>query len=114
MYRGFPVGYFLFWENPVVPTGTKQIGTNDKQQVARRLIVDGQQRLTSLYSVIKNRPVVDDEYQQAHLAIAFRPRGQRFAVPDAAIQQDPEFISDVSQLWSGPKSRHRFQTEFIK
>ncbi|QTR05153.1 DUF262 domain-containing protein, partial [Saccharothrix algeriensis] len=54
MYRGFPVGYFLFWENPAVPAGTRQIGVNDKQQVARRLIVDGQQRLTSLYSVIKN------------------------------------------------------------
>ncbi|SDG04274.1 Putative DNA-binding domain-containing protein [Lentzea fradiae] len=114
MYRGFPVGYFLFWENPAVPTGTRQIGTNDKQQVARRLIVDGQQRLTSLYSVIRNRPVVDNEYRQMHLAIAFRPRDQRFAVPDAAIQQDPEYISDVSQLWSGPKSRHRFQTEFIE
>jgi hypothetical protein len=64
--------------------------------------------------VIKNRPVVDDEYQQSHLAIAFRPRDKRFAVPDAAIQLDPEFISDVSQLWAGPKSRHRFQTEFIE
>lgn len=114
MYRGFPVGYFLFWENPVNPGGVRQIGTNDKQQVARRLIVDGQQRLTSLYSVIKNRPVVDDEYQQSHLAIAFRPRDQRFAVPDAAINRDPEYISDISQLWSGPKSRHRFQSEFIE
>ncbi|RZS32206.1 putative DNA-binding protein [Herbihabitans rhizosphaerae] len=113
MYRGFPVGYFLFWENPTNPKGTKQIGTNEKQQVARRLIVDGQQRLTSLYSVIKNRPVVDDEYRQAHLAIAFRPRDKRFAVPDAAIEKDPEYIKNISELWSGPKSRHRFQTEFI-
>jgi hypothetical protein len=112
MYRGFPVGYFLFWENPVGPNSTRQIGTNDKQQVARRLIVDGQQRLTSLYSVIKNRPVVDDEYRQSHLAIAFRPRDQRFAVPDAAIDRDPEYINNISLLWSG--SRHRFQSEFIK
>jgi hypothetical protein len=114
MYRGFPVGYFLFWENPAVPAGTRQIGTNGKQQVARRLIVDGQQRLTSLYSVIKNRPVVDDEYRQSHLAIAFRPKDQRFAVPDAATDRDPEFISDVSQLWAGQKPRHRFQMEFIE
>jgi hypothetical protein len=114
MYRGFPVGYFLFWENPATPTSTRQIGTNEKQQVARRLIVDGQQRLTSLYSVIKNRPVVDDQYRRSQLAIAFRPRDKRFAVPDAAIDRDPEYISDISQLWAGPKSRHRFQTEFIE
>ncbi|MDQ0379990.1 GmrSD restriction endonuclease domain-containing protein [Amycolatopsis thermophila] len=113
MYRGFPVGYFLFWENPANPATTRQIGFNEKQQVARRLIVDGQQRLTSLYSVIKDRPVLDDEYQQSRLTIAFRPRDRRFAVPDAAIDKDPEYISNISHLWSGPKSRHRFQTEFI-
>ncbi|MDN5852457.1 MAG: DUF262 domain-containing protein [Actinomycetia bacterium] len=113
MYRGFPVGYLLFWENPSIPS-PRQIGTNAKQNVARRLIVDGQQRLTSLYSVIHGRPVVDDEYRETHLAIAFRPRDARFAVPDAAIERDPEFITNITDLWSGDLSRHRFQTQFIQ
>src|SRR4051812_39715187 len=104
MYRGFPVGYLLFWENPSMPS-TRQIGTNEKQNVARRLIVDGQQRLTSLYSVIHGRPVVDDEYCETHLMIAFRPRDARFAVPDAAIERDPEFITNITDLWSGDLSR---------
>src|SRR5205085_9905341 len=48
MYRGFPVGYLLFWENAQT-SGTKQIGLGAKQHtVPTRLIVDGQQRLTSL------------------------------------------------------------------
>ena len=43
MYRGFPVGYFLFREN-VTGGATKQIGVGSKQHtVARLLIVDGQQ-----------------------------------------------------------------------
>lgn len=63
MYRGFPVGYLLFWENPSMPS-TRQIGTDEKQHVPRRLIVDGQQRLTSLYSVILGRPIVDDQYRE--------------------------------------------------
>jgi hypothetical protein len=56
MYRGFPVGYLLFWENPSMPS-TRQIGTGEKQNIPRRLIVDGQQRLTSLYSVMQGRPL---------------------------------------------------------
>lgn len=54
MYRGYPVGYFLFWETGVGP-GTRQIGTDQKQLVPSRVIVDGQQRLTSLYAVMKGR-----------------------------------------------------------
>jgi hypothetical protein len=46
MYKGFPVGYLLFWETGV-EAGARQIGVNAKEKVPRLLIVDGQQRLTS-------------------------------------------------------------------
>src|SRR5262249_56775420 len=52
MYRGFPVGYLLFWANGGDP-GQRQIGTEEKQKIPRLLIVDGQQRLTSLYAVLQ-------------------------------------------------------------
>src|ERR1700757_3405095 len=55
MYKGFPVGYFLFWANGLA-NGARQIGTDAKQKVSRLLIVDGQQRLTSLYAVVKGKP----------------------------------------------------------
>ena len=51
MYRGYPVGYLLFWENQL-EKGVKQIGTSEHQKVPNLLIVDGQQRLTSLYAVL--------------------------------------------------------------
>ena len=40
MYRGFPIGYLLFWANGL-PGAHRQIGTDAKQQVPRLLIVDG-------------------------------------------------------------------------
>ena len=52
MYRGFPIGYLLFWENGFSGVH-RTIGVEGKQKVPRLLIVDGQQRLTSLYAVIK-------------------------------------------------------------
>ncbi len=112
MYKGFPVGYLLFWSNGV-GDGHRQIGVNAKQKVPRLLIVDGQQRLTSLFSVLKGVPVVREDYSKSPIPIAFRPRDQKFEVADAAIRRDPEFIADISQLWSGKLSRNRFVRQFI-
>jgi hypothetical protein len=112
MYKGFPVGYFLFWANGLA-NGSRQIGTDEKQNVPRLLIVDGQQRLTSLYAVLKGRPVMRDDYTPHNINIAFRPRDAMFEVTDAAVKRDPEFISDISKLWAGEVHRNRFVKDFI-
>lgn len=112
MYKGFPVGYLLFWENGV-HGGVRQIGTGEKQNVPRLLIVDGQQRLTSLYAVLKGAEVVRGDYEKERICIAFRPKDAKFEVADVAIRKDPEFIPDISQLWSSTTSRNRFVKDFI-
>lgn len=112
MYKGFPVGYLLFWINSQ-GNGARQIGVNAKQRIPRLLIVDGQQRLTSLYSVMRGKPVVNEDYQPYRINIAFRPRDALFEVTDAAIRRDPEFIPDISQLWAGEVTRNRFVKDFI-
>lgn len=111
MYKGFPVGYLLFWE--ANPASYRPIGTDTKQKAPRLLIVDGQQRLVSLYAVFKEAPVVWRDYSERKISIAFRPKDQIFEVTDAAIRRDPEFIPDISQIWSG-KPLFRFITEFIE
>lgn len=113
MYRGFPVGYLLFWINGYSEVH-RTIGIEAKQKVPRLLIVDGQQRLTSLYAVLTGVPVLRQDYSQERIHIAFRPRDQKFEVTDAAVRRDPEFISDISQLWSGEVSRNRFVREFLR
>jgi hypothetical protein len=104
MYKGFPVGYLLFWANHHFDN-TRQIGANNKQaRVPRLLIVDGQQRLTSLYAVLRGVPVLNEDYEPLHIQIAFRPRDALFEVADAAIRRDPEFIPDISTMWMGGTS----------
>ncbi|MEZ4514876.1 MAG: DUF262 domain-containing protein [Chloroflexota bacterium] len=112
MYKGFPVGYLLFWSNGV-GNGHRQIGTKAKQKIPRLLIVDGQQRLTSLFAVLKGLPVVRSDYTKGQIQIAFRPKDQTFEVTDAAISRDPEYISNISELWAGDLSRNRFVRQFI-
>ena len=99
IYRGYPVGYFLFWQNSFGGS-QKQIGTEQKQKVANLLIVDGQQRLTSLFAVIKGVPIVRESYEKEQIEIAFRPTDETFNVADAAIRKDPEYIPNISVLWA--------------
>jgi hypothetical protein len=99
MYKGFPVGYLLFWETGA-DSGAKQIGTDTKEKAPRLLIVDGQQRLTSLYAVMTGQPIVRADYTTGRVRIAFRPSDATFAVTDAAVERDPEFIADISKVWS--------------
>ena len=98
MYKGFPVGYLLFWQNALTED-SRTIGTGVKQKVPRLLIVDGQQRLTSLYAVMKNIPVVREGYEPEQIKIAFNPLLEKFEVSDAAIQRDKAYIADISKLW---------------
>jgi len=99
MYKGFPVGYLLFWANGIA-NGHRQIGENTKQKVPNLLIVDGQQRLTSLYAVIKGIKVLREDYRKELIYIAFNPVTEQFDVTDAAIRKNPEFIPDISMIWS--------------
>lgn len=113
MFKGFPVGYLLFWANDEL-VGSKQIGSDGKQRkVPRLLIVDGQQRLTSLYAVLRGQPVLNADFEEQRINIAFRPRDGRFEVADAAIRRDPEFIPDLSNVWSVGGGSYTVITEFL-
>ena len=111
--RGYPVGYLLFWANGGLD-GHRQIGEHRKQKIARLLIVDGQQRLTSLFAVLKGIPVVCEDFRKERIRIAFRPKDSQFEVADAATSRDPEYIADISELWSGSVPRNRFVKDFFK
>ena len=100
MYHGFPVGYLLFWQNGLADD-SRAIGSDHKQKVPRLLIVDGQQRLTSLYAVIRDVSVVRDNYDSEKIRIAFNPMLEKFEVADAAIQRDSAYLCDIYRLWTG-------------
>src|SRR5664280_658563 len=70
MYKGFPIGYLLLWQNAASPDA-RPIGIETKQKAPRLLIVDGQQRLTSLYAVIKGINVIRENYNSEAIEIAF-------------------------------------------
>lgn len=114
LYRGFPVGYFLFWTNQSAEK-SRGIGNGiKKHEVPNRLIVDGQQRLTSLYAVFRGQEVLDENYQQRKIEVAFKPRTGEFEVADNSIRRDPEWIPNISALWQAGQSTRKVVNAFIE
>ena len=105
MYRGYPVGFFLFWETGAEGVETKVIGDNNKQKTPSLLIVDGQQRLTSLYAVMRHEAVLRENFEREHIRIAFRPQDGSFAVPDATTERNSEYILNISEVFSQSTSK---------
>jgi hypothetical protein len=113
MYKGYPVGYFLFWANANVEH-TKGIGTAVKQKHPNLLIVDGQQRLTSLFAVIKAQEIIRENYTKATIVIAFNPLEGKFEIPDASIRKNPRYFQNISLIWQPNINIIKVINEFLQ
>lgn len=113
LYRGYPAGFLLFWKTGG-EGGLKNIGTGPKQAVPELAIVDGQQRLTSLYAVIKGAEVLRATFKKERIEIAFNPLSERFDVADAATKKDRSYIPNISKLWEPAYNQRQFREAFIK
>ncbi|GMU89913.1 MAG: hypothetical protein AMXMBFR49_21200 [Chlorobiota bacterium] len=111
MYRGYPIGYFLIWRN-YSTSKINHIGNDQKlHSYPTMLLIDGQQRLTALYSVIKNKEIRDKNYIHRRIKIAFNPVTEEFKVSDASTIKNKEFISDISVLFQSDD--YEFTEDYI-
>ena len=111
MYRGFPIGYFLFWKNET-EKNNKLIGKKNSNKIPTRLIIDGQQRLTGLYSVFKNDKVLDKNYKHRKIVISFNPLTEEFQVANASTSRNKEYIEDISEIYVS--STYSFITKYFE
>ena len=93
LYNGYPVGYLIAWRNPTVKLkdGTLSVG--------KRILIDGQQRVTALMAALLGREVLTRDYRTVRIRIAFHPGEERFEVRNPAIANDPAWIDDVQQIF---------------
>jgi hypothetical protein len=70
LYQGYPVGYLIARRNPTVrlKDGTHSAG--------KRILIDGQQRVTALMPALLGREVLTKDYETVRIRIAF-PRHTR-------------------------------------
>ena len=105
LYRGFPIGSYLLWRN-TASGRTHQIGVKEHEHKdPNLLIIDGQQRLTALYSVFRSVAVKDENYEDRIITIAFNPITEEFKVADATTQKNSEFINNITDLFTKASTR---------
>lgn len=100
MMKGFPIGYVMLWASPADYTNTKSIGVGDKQfKRPDDLVIDGQQRLTSLLAAISGVEVLDKNFKPRRIKISFDPLEKDFQVWTQAFERSPKYIADISEVF---------------
>lgn len=94
LYQGYPVGYLIAWRNPNVKLkdGTMSVG--------KRILIDGQQRVTALMAGLLGQEVLTKDYDVIRIRIAFQPQLEKFEVANSAIRKDASWIEDVSTVFT--------------
>jgi len=94
LYQGYPVGYLVAWRNPTVKLkdGTPSVG--------KRILIDGQQRVTALMAALLGREVLTKDYETVRIRIAFHPQEERFEVANPAIRKDVAWLQDVADVFA--------------
>ena len=108
MYKGFPVGELMFWMNRD-QSHQKAIGVGSKSSESSLQVVDGQQRLTSMFAVMNGLEIWRDNYERNRIKLAFNPFTERFEVPTPAITRSPDWIADIRDVFdNGIAARKAF------
>ena len=108
LYKGFPVGYIIVWQNPKVKLkdGTTAIG--------KKVLIDGQQRITAMAAAIVGQEVMDDHYKWRRISIAFNPLEEKFEVANNAILKSSKWISDIAPVLSPTFDTFSFVMKYCK
>ena len=101
LYNGLPVGMLILWKINESNDEFQPIGVLDKNTTPTKLIIDGQQRLTALYSVITGSEVIDSNYKQRSIKIAYNPFEEKFEVQNSSILKDPTWVSNITDIFKG-------------
>lgn len=108
LLRGFPVGYMIMWRNPAVKLKDGAVAQG------KRILIDGQQRMTALMAALLGYEVVNKDYARKRIQIAYHPTRQQFEVRNSAIDKDPSWIPDISQIFAEDFKPHSFVNEYIR
>jgi hypothetical protein len=108
LYQGFPVGYIIAWRNPTVKLKDGSLAEGKK------VLIDGQQRVTALTAAIVGHQVINQDYQQVRIRIAFNPIEERFEVTNPAIEKDKAWFSDISPIVNGDIKTHKVAKDYIE
>ncbi len=116
LYKGYPTGYLIIWKNPNVKLKDGSVSAGKK------ILIDGQQRVTALMTAIAGIPVTNANYKKERIKIAFNPfealsddkDAEIFAVQDQSHLRGKKWIPDVSEIFKNNFSVFTFIMQYCK
>lgn len=116
LYKGYPTGYLIIWKNPDVRL------KDGKMSAGKKILIDGQQRVTALMTAIAGIPVTNSNYRKERIKIAFDPfqafsedrDAEIFAVQDSSHLKSKRWIPDVAEIFRNDFSVFSFITSYCK
>ena len=104
---------YMLWECPTLDKSI-HIGVEAHSYASpKEVIIDGQQRLTSLYAVMKGKKVINSKFDEKSIIISYCPLQDKFEVGCQATKNDPEWIYNISNLFTTTNS-FKFIGDFIR
>ncbi len=104
LYKGYPVGSLLIWETQATQDDIR--GDQPLATGAHKLLLDGQQRVTSLYGIINDKlPAFSDGDEHSFRNLYFNVETEEFEFyGPVKMKEDPRWISvtDLMQRGIGP------------
>ena len=110
LYKGYPTGYLIIWKNPDVRL------KDGKMSVGKKILIDGQQRVTALMTAISGVSVIMSNYKKDRIKIAFDPfqafsddrDAEIFAVQDSSHLKSKRWIADIAEVFKNDFSVFSF------
>lgn len=94
LYNGYPVGYLIVSQSHDLKLKDGSLSKGQK------ILIDGQQRVTALMTSLLGITVLDDEYKERVIKIAYNPfaKGEEsiFEVQDQSHLKSKKWIEDIS------------------
>ena len=95
LYQGYPIGYIISWRNPNIKLKDGSLSEGKK------ILIDGQQRVTALTAAIIGQQVVNKDYKKIRIKIAFNPFEEKFETLTPAIVKDKKWVDDIATVFNG-------------
>lgn len=115
LYKGYPTGYIIIWKNPSVKL------KNGSLSDGKKVLIDGQQRITALMTAIAGKSIVFDDYSEGRVKIAFDPfaaisnntDSELFAVQTPAHLKSKRWIPDIAELFKSDFGSFKFIRQYV-
>lgn len=112
LYNGYPTGYLIIWQGPNVRI------KDGRYSVGKKILIDGQQRVTALMAAILGHKIIDEDYKETYIKIAFNPLAEDeeelFAVQDFSHLKSKKWIPDISVIFKSDFAHLKFIKKYLE